>query len=362
MNDRVFIIAEAGVNHNGSVDRARQLIDAAVDAGADAVKFQTFSAAELVRKDAPKAGYQLAATGHEASQFEMLKQLELNAAAHQELWRHCERRSIEFLSTPFDPASLAMLLELGVKRIKLSSGEITNGPLLFAAALSGLPIILSTGMATLEEVAGALGVLTFGYRKQTPPPEASVFWEAMGTPDGSASLAGRVTLLHCTTEYPAPLEEVNLRAMNTLQETFGLACGVSDHSEGIVVPMAAVARGATVIEKHFTLDKCLPGPDHRASLNPDELKAMVAGIRQVERTLGSAEKRATASEQRNLAVVRRSLVAKKPIRRGDLFSVENLGFKRPGDGVSPMRYWEWLGRTADRDYQMDETICPTDYR
>ncbi|HXU71378.1 MAG TPA: N-acetylneuraminate synthase [Polyangia bacterium] len=325
----VFVIAEAGVNHNGSVERALAMIDCAADAGADAVKFQTFHADALVSRGAAKAEYQVRATGDEESQLEMVRALELDEAAHRQLVAHCRARGIEFMSTPFDPESVALLVSLGVSRLKIPSGEITNPLLLRAVAATALPLIMSTGMSTLDEIEAALAVT--GARE-------------------------RVTLLHCTTEYPAPIGEVNLRAMATMAARFGLPVGYSDHTEGIVVASAAVALGAVVIEKHFTLDRGLPGPDHKASLEPSELRAMVAAIRAVERALGRVEKAPTPSEVKNLVVARKSLVAARAIRRGERFTPENLTTKRPGSGISAMRYDEWLGREADRDYEADELI------
>jgi N-acetylneuraminate synthase len=357
--DRVFIIAEAGVNHNGSLDRAFELVDAAADAGADAVKFQTFKADSLVSRAAPKAKYQVAATGTDESQHEMIRRLELDEAAHAALIAHCRKRRIEFLSTPFDPESLELLAgKFGIARIKLSSGDITNAPLLLLAARSGSPVILSTGMSTLEEVAAALGVLAFGYREADAQPSLAAFERCFATAEGRAALEDKVVLLHCTTEYPAPMADVNLRAMGTLREAFGLPVGYSDHTPGIAIPTAAVALGAVVIEKHFTLDRSLPGPDHKASLEPDELKNMVQAIREVEAALGSPIKQPAPSELGNRAVARKSLVAARDIVMGEVFTSENLAVKRPGDGVSPVRYWEWLGKMADRNYRRDEKVGP----
>lgn len=326
---RVEIIAEAGVNHNGSLELALRLIDEAARAGADTVKFQTFRSEKVITKHAPKAAYQQRTTGTEQSQLDMVRALELNAAAHEKLIARCRERNIRFLSTPFDEESVDLLQQLGLDRLKVPSGEITNLLLLRKVAHTGLPVILSTGMSTLDDIEAALQVL---------PRE-------------------RVTLLHCTTEYPAPLDDVNLRAMLTMRERFGLPVGYSDHTDGIAVPLAAVALGATVIEKHFTLDRNMPGPDHQASLEPAALAEMVRGIRAVEKALGSPEKRVAASERKNLAIARRSLVASRPIRKGERFTLENLTAKRPGTGVSPMRLDEILGRTADRDYAEDEPIA-----
>lgn len=357
MGKPIYIIAEAGVNHNGSLEQAVLLVDAAAEAGADAVKFQTFKADRLVSRAAPKAGYQIENTGASESQHEMIRKLELDEAAHQHLHQHCRSRGIEFLSTPFDLESLDMLVSrFDLSFVKLASGEITNAPFLLAAARTGKPVILSTGMSDLGDVENALGVLAFGYLQQAAAPSRESFAAAYGSAGGQAALRGKVALLHCTTEYPAPLEEVNLRAMATLHQAFGLPVGYSDHTAGIAIPIAAAALGACVIEKHFTLDRNLPGPDHKASLEPDELKRMVRSIREVETALGSPIKQPAASERRNRAVARKSLVAAMPVRKGELFSSENLGVKRPGDGVSPMYYWEWLGKAADRDYQPDDKV------
>jgi N-acetylneuraminate synthase len=346
----VYVIAEAGVNHNGSVDRALQMIDRAVEAGADAVKFQTFHAEQLVSRSAPKAEYQERATGNQESQLDMVRALELDDAAHRRLVDHCRVRGVQFLSTPFDVASVGLLVSLGVPKLKVPSGEITNPILLRAVAGTGLPLIVSTGMSTLDEIDAALSVVAAVWLGRDRG-------DAVHRGDeGRRLLRERVTLLHCTTEYPAPLDEVNLRAMSTMAATFGLPIGYSDHTEGIVVAAAAVALGAVVIEKHFTLDRGLPGPEHRASLEPSELAAMIAGIRAVERALGRPEKRPTASEQKNIAVARKSLVAARAIRRGEPFTTENLTTKRPGNGISAMEYDLWLGRIAERDYEADDLI------
>ncbi len=357
MNKRKYVIAEAGVNHNGSLDRALQLVDAAAEAGADAVKFQTFKADKLVSRAAPKAGYQIANTGSDESQHEMIRKLELDEAAHLRLMQHCRGRGIEFLSTPFDLESLAMLASrFDLSRIKLGSGEITNAPLLLAAARTGKPVILSTGMSDLGEVEDALAVLAFGYACGDAAPSLAAFEAAYCSEEGRSALSDKVTLLHCTTEYPAPLAEVNLLAMETLRQAFRLPVGYSDHTAGIVIAIAAAALGATVIEKHFTLDRKLPGPDHLASLEPDELQQMVRSIRDVEAALGSPVKQPAPSELGNRAVARKSLVVSRPVGKGERFGADNLTVKRPGGGISPMRYWEWLGRPAERDYQTDDPV------
>ena len=355
--DRTYIIAEAGVNHNGSLDLARKLIDAAAEAGADAVKFQTFRAEALVSDSAPKADYQKQATGTTESQFQMLKKLELSEAAHRALAAHCRARGIQFLSTPFDEESIILLHEdIGVPLLKVPSGEITNGPFLLAAARTGKPIILSTGMSTIDEVREALEVIAFGYTERKRKPSRIAFRSAFHSPAGKRALKTRVTLLHCTTEYPAPCADVNLRAMDTMREAFGLPVGFSDHTSGMIIPVAAVARGAAVIEKHFTLDRGLPGPDHQASLEPRELRAMVRAIRDVELAMGSGVKEPAPSEQKNIAVARRSIVASRAIRKGETFTIDNITCKRPGSGASPMRYWNALGKKAGKAYRRDEVI------
>jgi N,N'-diacetyllegionaminate synthase len=329
-----MIIAEAGVNHNGDMQLAKQLVDAAADAGADVVKFQTFQANQLATERAEQAAYQQQALGQMQSQLEMLQQLELKPEQHGPLIEHCQQRGIEFLSTAFDPPSIQLLASLQLKRWKIPSGEITNLPYLRQIGAMGQPVILSTGMASLGEIEAALVVL-----------------EQAGTP------RSQVTVLHCTTEYPAPPDEVNLRAMQTIAQAFGVAVGYSDHTKGIAVPIAAVAMGATVIEKHLTLDRNLPGPDHQASLEPDDFASIVRGIRTVEQALGDGIKRPTISEQANLPVVRKSLVAARPIRAGELFSEANLTVKRPGTGISPMQWDVWIGQPASRDFAADELIA-----
>lgn len=353
------IIAEAGVNHNGDLGRALALVDAAADAGADFVKFQSFVADELASRQAPKCDYQRVTTDADETQYTMLKRLELDRAAHERLIARCAERGIRFLSTPFDPPSLRLLTEhFGLRLVKISSGEIINAPLLLAAARSGAGIILSTGMSDLDDVRGALGVLAFGYLGRGERPGADSFAAAFADSRGRAALIEKIVLLHCTTEYPAPYKDVNLRAMDTLREAFGIPVGLSDHSPGISVAIAAAARGAVMIEKHFTLDRTLPGPDHKASLEPDELKAMVEGIRQAEQALGDGRKVPAPSEIKNMAVVRKCLVARRAIRVGEAFSESNLAVKRAGGTLAPDRYWDWLGRAATRAYAEDEAIEP----
>ncbi|MGE3991992.1 N-acetylneuraminate synthase [Pseudorhodoplanes sp.] len=355
--ERTFVIAEAGVNHNGSVDMARRLVDAAVAAGADAVKFQSFRAENLVSGAAPRASYQERNDPGVKSQLEMLRKLELSEESQRMLRDHAAASGIEFMSSPFDPWSLDFLVDvLDVRRIKLGSGEITNGPLLLHAARKRRALILSTGMATIEEVEAALGVISFGLVSDEEPHGRSSFSTAFASDDGQAALSRHVTLLHCTSEYPAPIAEINLRAIDQLRKRFGLPTGFSDHSDGIVAAIAATARGAVAIEKHFTLDTSLPGPDHRASLEPKELAAMIAGIRQVELALGQERKGPTLSEQGTLPIARRSLVAARGISRGERIRPEDLAVKRPGTGKSPMEFWELVGTVAERDFRKDELL------
>lgn len=333
---KTCIIAEAGVNHNGSLDLARKLVDAAADAGADIVKFQTFSAKELAAASATTAAYQQQATGTTESQVEMLQKLELKYEYHSILLEHCAARGIQFLSTPFDLLSINFLHSLGMPVFKIPSGEITNLPYLRTIGGLGKDIILSTGMSTLAEVGAALTVL-----------------EAAGSP------RARITLLHCTTEYPTPFEAVNLHAMQTMQNAFAGIAGVgySDHTRGIEVPIAAVALGAIIVEKHFTLDSTLPGPDHKASLEPQELAAMVRAIRHIEMALGDGIKQPAPAEIANIAVARKSLVAAKDIAMGDIFTVENITTKRPGTGMSPMLWDRVLGTKARQTYAKDQLLC-----
>ncbi|WP_425217134.1 N-acetylneuraminate synthase [Tumidithrix helvetica] len=356
-NRNVYIIAEAGVNHNGSLELAKQLVDVAVASGADAVKFQTFKAEKVVSQSAPKAAYQSQVTDASESQLEMIKHLELDEDAHNILLDYCQKRNIQFLSTPFDLESVDLLAsKLNLPRLKLPSGEITNAPLLLKAAQTHKPIILSTGMSTLGEVEAALGVLAFGYTQTNESPSISAFQAAYRSTLGQQALQQNVVLLHCVTEYPTPFAEVNLRAMDTLKAAFGLPVGFSDHTLGIAIAIAAVARGATIIEKHFTLDRNLRGPDHQASLEPNELATMVKSIRQVEEALGSGLKIPAPSELKNQAIARKSLVAAVPIAAGHIFTTQNLTTKRSGIGIPPIDYWQWLGKTAAKDYKQDEII------
>ena len=335
MNKSTLIIAEAGVNHNGDLELAKQLVDAAADAGADLVKFQTFSAGRLATASAPKAEYQNRTSDKEQSQFAMLEQLELADEMHEQLIDYCAERSIGFFSTGFDLESLDYLASVGAERFKIPSGEITNLPYLRHIGGFGKPLILSTGMATLGEIEAALDAL-----------------ETAGTP------RSQITVLHCNTEYPTPMQDVNLRAMTSIRDAFGVSVGYSDHTTGIEVSIAAVALGATVIEKHLTLDRNLPGPDHKASLEPDEFAAMVRAIRNVEQAMGDGIKWPSPSEAKNKLIARKSLVAAKSIKAGERFTPENLTAKRPGTGIAPMRWDEVIGRAARRDYAPDELIEP----
>ncbi|MBL4889045.1 MAG: N-acetylneuraminate synthase [Candidatus Lindowbacteria bacterium] len=331
--DKVFIIAEAGVNHNGDLDIAKKLIDVAVDAGADAVKFQTFITEDIVSPDAPKAEYQKVTTTTAESQFDMIKKLELSREDHEHLLSYCEDKPIEFLSSPFDEKSVSLLVELGLKKIKVPSGEITNPRLLQKVGSANLPIILSTGMSTLDDIDAALNLLT-----------------------QSGAKLKNITLMQCNTEYPTPFCDANLRVMKTMRDRFNTAVGFSDHTPGIEISIAAVAMGASIIEKHFTLDKDMDGPDHQASLDPQELKQLIISIRNVEEGLGNSLKEPTASEIPNMAIARKSLVAKMPINKEDVFTNENIAFKRPGTGISPMNINQLLGKVAERDFAEDELI------
>lgn len=353
----VFIIAEAGVNHNGSLDMALALVDEAARAGADAVKFQTFRADLLAAANAPKARYQQAVTGSDDGQLAMLRRLELSDDMHNALVQRCHERGIEFMSTAFDVVSLRLLVDqIGIRRLKVPSGEVTNGPLLAAFAATGLPVILSSGMCRMAEIADALALFATVWTTGAPPTGQLDTTDVLARPDCREALRERMTLLHCTTEYPAPLAEINLRAMDRMRAEFGLPVGYSDHSQGIVVPVAAAARDAVVIEKHFTLDRNLPGPDHKASLEPGELAQMVRDIRAVETALGTGNKEPTPSESLNIPIARRSLVAARLIAAGELFSSDALTAKRPAGGLSPMAYWSLLGRPARRAYDPDEPI------
>ena len=329
----VFIIAEAGVNHNGSIELAKKLIDVAVEARADAVKFQTFKAENLVSKNAQKAEYQKQTTDKDESQFEMIKKLELDVATHKELITYCQERNIIFLSTPFDHDSIELLNELGLQIFKIPSGEITNLPYLRHIGKLGKKVILSTGMSDIGEIEDALDILI-----------------------NAGTCKENITILHANTEYPTPMEDVNLKAMVTIGKTFDMPYGYSDHTLGIEVDIAAVAMGASVVEKHFTLDKNMDGPDHKASLEPNELIAMIKAVRNIEIALGSVMKKSSISESKNKPIARKSIVAGRVIKKGEIFSEYNLAVKRPGNGISPMRWDEIIGTVASREYEEDELL------
>ena len=332
-SNKVFIIAEAGVNHNGSINLAKKLIKVAVDSGADAVKFQTFKAESLVSKNAQKADYQKQTTDASESQFDMIKNLELDMETHKELIAYCQSQSIMFLSTPFDHESIDLLNGLGLQIFKIPSGEINNLPYLKHVGSLGKHIVLSTGMSNLGEVGDALNILI-----------------------NAGTSKDNITVLHANTMYPTPMEDVNLNAMLTIQKEFSVAVGYSDHTLGIEVDVAAVAMGASCIEKHFTLDKTMDGPDHKASLEPEELKAMVDAIRNIEKALGSSKKKPSPSETVNIDIARKSIVASQSIKKGDKLSSKNITTKRPGTGINPMKWDEIIGTSAKKDYRMDDLI------
>ncbi|SCY04991.1 N-acetylneuraminate synthase [Lachnospiraceae bacterium XBB2008] len=327
----VFIIAEAGVNHNGNPELAKKLIEAAADAGADAVKFQTFVPELIVSRYAGKADYQKASTDSGESQLEMLRKLALSREDHKELIEHAKNLGIQFISTPFDLESINFLDSLGIPFFKVPSGEITNLPYLEKIAGLGKPVVLSTGMSTIDEIRDAMKILESGDCHD-------------------------ISILHCNTEYPTPYKDVNLSAMDTLRQEFGVTVGYSDHTLGIEVPVAAVAMGAEIIEKHFTLDRNMEGPDHKASLIPDELKAMVKAIRNIELAIGDPEKKVSESERKNIAIARKSIVAKRDIQKGENLTSYNITVKRPGNGISPMKWYEVIGTKAIRDFEEDELI------
>lgn len=332
-NNKIIIIAEAGVNHNGCIETAKELIDAAAYAGADYVKFQTFTADTLVTRAVDKAEYQKNLTDKSESQFEMIKKLELTKEVHIELIQYCAGRGIKFLSTAFDINSIDLLLKLDIEFFKIPSGEITNLPYLRYIGKAGKPIILSTGMSNIIEIQEAITALI-----------------KSGTPKE------KITVLHCNTEYPTPMQDVNLNAMLSIRDLLGVKIGYSDHTLGIVIPIAATAMGATVIEKHFTLDRNLPGPDHQASLEPDELKEMVQAIHNVEAAMGDGKKNPSPSELKNMPIARKSIVANKSIKKGNRFTEQNLAVKRPGTGISPMQWDDLLGKISKYDFQADDLI------
>lgn len=328
-----FIIAEAGVNHNGSLELAKKMINVAKEAGADAVKFQTFNSEKGVTKTAGKAEYQKTETGSNETLYDMIKKLELDTKAHYELLKYCQECDILFMSTPFDHESIELLCDMGLEIFKIPSGEITNLPYLRHIGSLKKEVILSTGMADIKEIEDALNILT-----------------------SAGTEKDKITVLHATTEYPCPFDEVNLKAMHTIRDTFDVKVGYSDHTKGIEVPVAAVALGATIIEKHFTLDNNMKGPDHKASLEPHELNAMVSAIRNIEKALGDGVKRPSRSEIKNMAIARKSIVASCSIKKGELLSEENITAKRPGTGICPMCWDEVLGSAAKKDYEEDELI------
>ena len=332
--NHTIIIAEAGVNHNGSIELAKLLIDEAVESGVDYIKFQTFKSENLVTRTAKQADYQKKNIGDsDNSQYNMLKELELSEEQHFELIEYCNKKGIKFFSTAFDMDSIDFLTSLNLGLWKIPSGELTNYPYVKKIASFGEPVILSTGMSSTEEISDTVNLLV-----------------SCGLPKE------KITILHCNTEYPTPMCDVNLLAMNSIKKRFQTEIGYSDHTVGIEVPIAAVALGAKVIEKHFTLDRNLPGPDHKASLEPSELKALVSAIRNIEQALGSEEKKVSSSEMKNKAVARKSIVAAKAIKAGEMFSEENLTVKRPGIGISPMKWESVIGQVAIRDFEQDELI------
>jgi N-acetylneuraminate synthase len=356
---RALIIAEAGVNHNGSLALAIQLVDAAIQAKVDIVKFQTYITKNLVTEYAKKADYQSANSEEVESQEKMLSRLELSFTEHLAIKEYCELKGIEYLSTAFDSESLYFLVyKMRLKRLKIPSGEITNSPFILEHAQSGCDLILSTGMSTLEDITTALGVIAFGflYPKNEKTPSEINFSRAFNSEEGKQKLIDKVTLLHCTTEYPAPFNQVNLAAMELMKETFHLSVGYSDHTEGIVVPVVAVANGACIIEKHFTLSRTMSGPDHKASIEPDELIEMVKNIRICEQVFGDKIKQPSLIEQKNKIAVRKSIVAKTKISVGELFSEHNIIIKRPGSGISPSKYWQILGEKSVEHYNAGDLI------
>lgn len=354
--EHVYIIAEAGVNHNGQRDMAFALVDAAADAGADAIKFQTFDANKLASQSAPKAAYQKKTTDTSESQLEMLRKLELPREWHFELQAYAKEKNIIFLSTAFDADSLRFLEDMDMPLFKVPSGELTNGPLLWKFARTKKPLVLSTGMATLSEVEQGLAIVAHALNAEGVPSSMDEIWRGWSNTNWRNSLQGHVTVLHCTSQYPTPFSEVNLRGMDTLSSAFGLSVGYSDHTEGIVIPIAAVARGAKIIEKHFTLDRELPGPDHKASLEPDELKRMVLAIRALEQAMGDGSKAPQASEWDTRKAARQQVVAARPIKKETLFTFEDLTTARCGDGLPAMSLWDLLGKKARNSFSPGDLI------
>lgn len=357
-NSKLLIIAEAGVNHNGDPEVALELVDAAAAAGADMVKFQTFDARRLASAGAPKAAYQTRSTDPAESQFDMLSRLQLSLEAHHELKARCDKRGIAFLSSPFDIESLHFLTDaVGLDTIKLGSGELTNAPLLLAAARTEANLIISSGMATLSEIEEALGVVAFGLvNSHDAEPSRDAFLAGLLDRDARSALRERVMLLHCTTEYPAAVEDSNLRAIDTIRAAFGIEVGYSDHTEGDAVAIAAVARGARVIEKHFTLDRSLPGPDHAASIEPEDLSLLVRNIRKVEQALGDGLKFPSPAEIANRSAARKSLCAARDLPSGRVLTLDDITVKRPGTGLPPIKLWETVGRELKVPLAADDPI------
>lgn len=353
----VYIIAEAGVNHNGSLTTAFKLVDAAVNAGVDAIKFQSFKAEKLVTASAKKADYQNRNQDDGKTQLEMLKTLELSESEQKKLFDYCQQQSIDFLSSPFDPQSCTFLIDqLDLKTIKLGSGELTNAQILIQIAQAGVNLILSTGMSSLEEIEQALSILAYGYTNKKVPSSSNDFLTSLQSPQAQEQIHKHVTLMHCTTEYPCPVDEVNLSAMNSIHHKFSLPCGYSDHTQGIHISIAAAALGAPVIEKHFTLDQSLPGPDHKASIEPEALRYLVKHIRDIESALGSENKYVTHSELKNRAIARKGIYAALPIKKGDILTMNHIVLKRPVSQKQGFDYWDIIGSQATKDYFPGEAI------
>ncbi|MEK4244736.1 N-acetylneuraminate synthase [Psychrobacillus sp. FSL K6-2684] len=357
MSQSTYIIAEAGVNHNGSFEMAKKLVDVAKKAGADAVKFQTFRAENLVTKEAKQANYQVENLGEETSQYEMLKKIELSFEEFKSLKYYCDEIGIEFLSTPFDYESVDFLVdELQMQTVKIPSGELTNSPFIHYIATKQKKIIISTGMATIDEIHEALSFVAYGLARPNVYVSINSVSSFYQTNEAKEVLQKYVTVLHCTTEYPAPFETINLKVMNQLEKELGLSIGFSDHSQGVAVSIAATGMGATVIEKHFTLDRELPGPDHIASLEPSELVLMIEGVRQIEIALGTGIKEPSAMELKNRVAARKSIVASGDIKKGETLQASNMRIKRPGNGITPSKYWSLIGKKTTKFYHKDELI------
>ncbi len=354
--ENVYIIAEAGVNHNGDIEIAKSLVNVAKKSGADAVKFQTFDTSKLVKKDISKADYQSKNTkDSKETQYDMLKKLELKKSEFKELKAYCDKCAIDFLSTPFDLDSLDFLVDLNVKKIKIPSGEISNLPFIWKIAKKDKPIIMSTGMSDLSEIENAVATIFHSQNNDKEPSSMDEILEICKK-EISYTLNSNLSLLHCTSQYPAPLDELNLNCIEMLSEKFGLNVGYSDHSDGIEVSLAAVAKGAKIIEKHFTLDKNLQGPDHKASLEPNELKNMIDGIRKIERALGNNIKRVQNSELDTQTAARQQLIASKPIKKGDIFKSDDFSTRRCGTGIAPFVKWELIGKPSNHDYEEGDLI------